>query len=44
MRICYPWHPLCGQDLPVIKRFRRIDAVCVRSSDGTTLTVPAWMC
>ena len=44
VRIYYPWHPFCGRELPLLKRYRRLDAFCVRLPDETNMILPAWMC
>ena len=43
--VYYPFHPLCGQTLQVI-RLRYVDQepyYVVRRDDGTPLSVPGWM-
>jgi len=44
VRIYYRWHPYCGRELPMLNRYRRWDAYCVRLPDETSMILPAWMC
>jgi len=44
VRIFYPFHPLHGLNLQVIRKGKRGDgAVCVRDPAGKRLKIPAWM-
>ena len=45
MTIHYGFHPLCGQSLPVVRRYDFLDEVhyVVRRTDGRPLAVAAWM-
>jgi hypothetical protein len=44
VRIFYPFHPLHGLNLQVIRKPKRGDgAVCFRDPAGKRLKIPAWM-
>jgi hypothetical protein len=44
VRIYYPFHPLCGQDLKVLRAYHQSsDTVIVVDPTGRRLAVPRWM-
>ncbi|MHB8970260.1 MAG: DUF5372 family protein [Pirellulaceae bacterium] len=44
MRVYYPFHPLCGQDLKVLRTYcRSPDTVVVVDLSGRRLAVLRWM-
>ena len=45
MRITYPFHPRCGESVPVFRRFayRGVDLVVIPQPDGSVACIPEWM-
>ena len=39
----YPFHPAYGEELIVVRRYRKQPLVCVRLPDGTHANLPCWM-
>src|SRR6516225_11667599 len=45
VRITYPFHPRCGETVPVLRRFayRGIDLVVIPQPDKSIACIPEWM-
>jgi hypothetical protein len=45
VRITYPFHPRCGESVPVFRRFayRGVDLVVIPQPDGSIACIPEWM-